>query len=62
MGSLDKPQGTTVARKITLIDTTGYTPTQLEDAYNTNYGENGWRIIQIVQLSTKLYVLAEKEV
>ena len=61
MGTLDNPTGTNVVRKIKLIDTTGYTPAQLEDAYNNNYGAKGWRIIQIVALGSKSYVLAEKE-
>jgi hypothetical protein len=61
MGTLDNPTGTTVVRKIKLIDTTGYTPAQLETAYNTDYGAKGWRVIQVVALGAKTYVLAEKE-
>lgn len=61
MGTLDQPTGTSVVRKIKIIDTTGYTPEQLETAYNTNYGAKGWRIIQIVALGSKNYVIAEKE-
>ena len=61
MVTLDNPTGTTVVRKIKIIDTTGYTPAQLEAAYNTNYGAKGWRIIQIVPLGTKTYVIAERE-
>ena len=62
MGSLDQPVGTSVQRKIKLIDTTGYTIQQFEDAYNNNYGAKGWRIIQIITLGSKNYILAEKEV
>jgi hypothetical protein len=61
MGSLDQPQGSLVRRKIKFIDVTGYTPTQLENYYNTNYGDSGWRIIQMLEYSSKLWVVAEKE-
>ena len=61
MGTLDQPTGTNTVRKIKIIDTTGYTPAQHETVYNTNYGEKGWRIIQIVALGSKDYVLAERE-
>ena len=44
-----------------MIDTTGYTIQQLEDAYNNLYADKGWRIVQIVVLGNKNYVLAEKE-
>jgi hypothetical protein len=60
MGTLD-PQNNHVVRKIAIIDTTGYTPAQLENAYNTDYGAKGWRIIQVVALGGKNYVIAEKE-
>lgn len=60
MGTLDS-NATVVKRKIAIIDTTGYTPAQLETAYNTNYGTKGWRIIQVVALGGKNYVIAEKE-
>ena len=62
MGTLDNPTGTNVVRKIKIIDTTGYTPAQLEDTYNTNYGAKGWRIIQVVTMGTKLYLICEREV
>jgi hypothetical protein len=62
MGTLDQPTGSNTQRKIQLIDTTGYTPSQLVDAYNDNYGAKGWRIIQIVTLASKIYVLVEREV
>ena len=61
MGSLDIPQGSNVQRRIKFIDVTGMNPTQLEDAFNNNYGAKGWRLIQIVALGSKNYVLAEKE-
>ena len=60
--SLDAQPGGTSARKIKFIDTTGYTIAQLEDAYNTNYGAKGWRIIQVVAIGENNYVVAEREV
>jgi len=48
-------------RKIKIVDVTGFTPTQIETAYNTNYGNNGWRIVQVVVIATKTYLIAEKE-
>ena len=61
MGTLDSQTGITTKRRIKIIDTTGYTIQQLEDAYNTNYADKGWRIVQIAQLGNNNYVLAEKE-
>jgi len=60
MGSMDQ-YGTSVKRTIKIVDTTGYTPTQLETAYNTNYGAKGWRLIGFVTINSKVYVVAEKE-
>lgn len=62
MGTLDQPQGTNISRKIKFIDVSGYNPTQLENYYNSNYGDKGWRIIQMLEYSSKLWVVAEKEV
>jgi hypothetical protein len=61
MGSLDQPQGSVVKRKIAFVNVTGYTPTQIENAYNTNYGAKGWRIIQVLEVGSNRYVVAEKE-
>lgn len=61
MGTLDQPTGTNVVRKIKFIDTTGYTISQLENAYNTNYAAKGWRIIQAITIGSKNYVIAEQE-
>ena len=61
MGTLDQSTGTTVKRKIKFIDVSGYTPTQLENYYNNNYGDKGWRIIQMLDYSSKLWAVAEKE-
>ncbi len=61
MGTLDNPQGSSVSRKIKFVDVTAYTPAQLETAYNTNYGAKGWRIIQLVEVGNKRYIIAEKE-
>jgi len=62
MGTLDQSTGTGVARKIKFVDVTGYTPAQLENAYNTNYGAKGWRIVQVIVIGNKNYIVAEKEV
>jgi hypothetical protein len=62
MGTLDKPQGTSVSRKIKFVDVSGYTPTQIENAYNDNYGTKGWRIIQVLEVGSSRYIVAEKEV
>jgi hypothetical protein len=61
MGSLDQPTGSIVSRKIKFVDVTGYTPTQIENAYNNNYGNIGWRIIQALEIGSNRYLIAEKE-
>ena len=60
MGTLD-PQSSNVKRKIALVNVTGLTASQVENAFNTNFGSNGWRIIQIVTIGANLFVVAEKE-
>ena len=60
MGTLDGTSSSTTKRRIKIIDTTGYTIQQLEDAYNDNYADKGWRIVQVFEAGGKLYVLAEK--
>ena len=62
MGTLDNPEGSVTKRQIKLIDTTGYSISQLETAYNDNYAAKGWQIKQIVTIESKVYVLAEREV
>lgn len=62
MGTLDNPTGSNVARKIAFVDVTGYTPAQIETAYNTNYGAKGWRIIQVIEVGSKRYIVGEKEI
>lgn len=59
MGTLDDNTGN-VKRKIALVDVTGSTPTQIENAYNTNYGQKGWRIIQVIQIGSSRFIVAEK--
>ena len=61
MGTLDSAAASTTKRRIKIIDTTGYTIQQLEDAYNNLYADKGWRIVQIAAIGGKNYVLAEKE-
>jgi len=60
MGTLDA-QGSEVKRKIKIIDLTGLTIAQIESNYNTNYGEKGWRIVQVVKVGNKDYLIGEKE-
>lgn len=62
MGTLDSSNGAAVKRKIKIIDLTGLTAAQIESTYNTNYGQQGWKIVQvIVGLGGKNYILAERE-
>jgi hypothetical protein len=61
MGSLDQPTGALVQRKIKFVDVTGYTPAQIENAFNNNYGKIGWRIVQVIEIASKIFLLAEKE-
>ena len=49
-------------KEIKIVDLTGLTPAQIESAFNTNYGLKGWRIIQVVALGSKNYLIAEKEI
>lgn len=62
MGTLDKSNGSFVVRQIKVVDITNNTPTQIESAFNNNWGLKGWRIVQIVVLGTSRYLLAEKEI
>ena len=61
MGTLDGSTASNVIRKIEIVDLTGKTPAQIETAFNTDYGLIGWRIVQIVALGGKNYLVAEKE-
>lgn len=61
MGSLNKPSGSTVKRKIALVDVTGKTATEIEDTYNNNFGLKGWRIIEIKDIGSSRFIIAEKE-
>lgn len=62
MGTLDKSSGTNVARKIKFVDITDYNITQIENAFNNNYGNKGWKIVQVILIGNKTYLLAEKEI
>jgi hypothetical protein len=62
MGTLDKSTGSGVKRHIKTVDITGKTAAQIETEFNTNWGPKGWRIIQILVIGTKTYLLAEKEI
>lgn len=59
MGTLDTGGG--VKRKIQIIDLTGLNASQVETAFNDNYGLKGWRIVQVYKFGTKDYIIAEKE-
>ena len=61
MGALDRPQGSFVKRRIKLVDVTGKTATEIEDTYNSNFGQVGWRVIQAIVLGAKTFIIAEKE-
>lgn len=60
MGTLDGGTGG-VKRRIKIIDLTGLTISQIENSFNTNYGVKGWRIVQVVKVGTKDYLIGEKE-
>jgi hypothetical protein len=62
MGSLDQVTGSGVKRKIAVVNITGNTPAQIETAFNTNYGNKGWRIVQVIVIGANTYMLAEKEI
>ncbi len=59
--NLTSSDGANVVRQIKVFDITGKTATQIEDAYNTNYGQVGWRIIQVIVMGSKTFIIAEKE-
>lgn len=61
MGSLDQTPGANVKRKIKIVNVTGNTPAQIETAFNDNWGNKGWRIVQIVVIGANTYIVAEKE-
>jgi hypothetical protein len=62
MNSLGKTTGSSVKRKIAVVNITGNTPAQIETAFNTNYGNKGWRIIQVIVIGANTYLIAEKEI
>ena len=59
-GTIDKVS-TDIVRKIKIIDLTGLTIAQIENQYNNNYGEKGWRFLQYAEIAGTRYVIAEKE-
>ena len=60
MGSLDQ-ESSNVKRKIKIVNVTGNTPSQIETVFNDNWGNIGWRIVQIITLGANTYILAEKQ-
>lgn len=61
MGSLDNTSGSSVNRKIQLVDVTAYNPAQIVTYFNDNYGNKGWEVKQVVVIGSNKYLLAEKE-
>lgn len=62
MGSLDQPSGSKVQRKIKLVDVTGKTASQIETFYNNGPGKEGWRIIQVLEIGSSRFIIAEREI
>ena len=62
MGSLDNSSASVVKRKIKVVDITGNTAAQIETVFNSDWGNKGWRIVQVVVIGTKQYLIAEKEI
>jgi len=48
--------------KIKIIDITGFTPVQIENAFNNVYGLQRWHILQVIVIGNKTYLIAEKEI
>jgi len=61
MGSLDQPEGSAVKREIDLVDVTGKTAAQIITFYNDGPGKNGWRIIQVLEIGSSRFIVAERE-
>jgi len=49
-------------RQIKIVEVTGFTPPQITTEFNTNWGPKGWRIVQVVVISSKTYLIADKEI
>jgi hypothetical protein len=62
MGTLDRPAGSVVKRQIKILNITGNTTTQMENAFNNTYGNKGWRIVQVVVVGANTYMIAEREI
>lgn len=61
-GSLNKSEGSGIKRQIKIVNITGNTVTQMENAFNNNYGNKGWRIVQVIVIGANTYLIAEKEI
>lgn len=61
MGSLDQEQGSQIKRIIKVVNITGQTATQIENTFNNNWGNLGWRIVQVIVIGANTYLLAEKQ-
>lgn len=62
MGSLSLRQGSSVKRQIKILNITGNTTTQMENAFNNTYGVKGWRVVQVVVVGANTYMIAEREI
>ena len=51
-----------VKRQIKIADITGNTAAQIETTFNTNFGPLGWRVVQVVVIGAKTFLIAEKEI
>ena len=47
-----------IEKEIKLLDVTGKSATQIENAYNSSNA--GWDIKQIIQIGSKVFILAER--
>ncbi len=47
--------------RIKIVDITGNSAATIESVFNANWGSKRWRIVQIVVIGTKQYLIAEQE-
>lgn len=51
-----------IKRELKLVDVTGKTASEVEDFYNVNAGPVGWRVIQIIEIGSSRFIVADREV
>jgi len=49
-------------KEIKIVDVTGNTTTQIETAFNNNFGNIGWRIIEIKDIGTSRFIVLERDI